>query len=156
MSHNTMPHLQLSKLLAQGARLSAGMDCWQDNLLCVPLPSSSHSPTAGAATSAMEEMATIKRTEITNRIGQLDTNNVSDRAASLDAEQHVVVPAAEVGQKLVHPGASSVIKTECHGHTGKALTTPTSLLTLRGTTGSWSCCRTRSRRKTQRRRKLLS
>ena len=45
----------------------------------------------GEATSAMGEMATICCTETANRIGQLETNSISDHAARLDAEQHVTV-----------------------------------------------------------------
>ena len=58
----------------------AGMDCW------VPLRSSSCSRSAGAATSAMEERATTRSTEIANRVGQLEENCVSERAARWDAE----------------------------------------------------------------------
>ena len=48
----------------------------------------------------MAEMATTRSTEIANRIGQLETNSVSDHVAR-DG------PAAEVDQRLVYPGASS-------------------------------------------------
>ena len=71
------------------------MDCWRDNLLCDPLRSSSGSLSAGAATSAMAEMATTRSTEIANRIGQLETNSLSDHVAGSDAEQHDG-PAADV------------------------------------------------------------
>ena len=50
--------------------------------------SSSGSGSTGAATSAVEEMATTRSTEIVNRIGQPDTNTVPDRIARSDA-QHV-------------------------------------------------------------------
>ena len=85
--------------------------------LRVPLRSSSWSRSAGAATSAIEEMATTKSIEIANRIRQLETNNVSERAARLDAEQHG--PSAEVSQKFGYP--SSVIKADRHESMGRII-----------------------------------
>ena len=43
--------------------MSAGMDCWQRNHLCVPHRSLCGFLSADAATSAMEEMATARNTD---------------------------------------------------------------------------------------------
>ena len=71
--------------------MSAGMDCWQRNHMCVPHRSSCGFLSVDATTSAMEEMATARNTDIANRISQLSTNSVSERAARCNAEQHVTV-----------------------------------------------------------------
>ena len=76
---NTEHGAELGRKQAQDASMSAGLGCEQDNLVCVPPRSSSGSRSAGAATSAMDEMATTRSTEIADRIGQLNTNSVSGR-----------------------------------------------------------------------------
>ena len=101
-------------LLAQDASLSAGMDCCQDDLLCVPLRSSSGSRSAGAGTSAMEEMATTRGTDMENRIGQLETNCFSERAARLDAQQHVAAQRHRLTRNRSTQEASSVMKVGRH------------------------------------------
>ena len=86
------------RVASSGSWHESGLDCKQDNLLCV-LVCSSVSRNAGAATSAMDETETTRSTDIANRIGQLGTNRVSERVARVNLEQHVTVQRQRLTRK---------------------------------------------------------
>ena len=118
------------------------MDCWQDNPLYVPLRSSSGSRSLGTATSVMERMEATRSTEIANRIGQLNTNGVSERAAKLDAEQDVTTEWQRLTRHpfaQLQPLSSKLVDKKVWGEVGKPNVPsdgPTCHLTVRGTAGS--------------------
>ena len=94
----------------------AGFGCKRDNLrsdLLRQVPD-----LAGAATSAIDDMATTRSTEVANRIGQMETNIVSERAARLDAEQDVTVPRQRTRDPSTQmkAGARVVSTAKCLGN----------------------------------------
>ena len=90
-TRNMVAELRCKQVVSSGCWL----ECWHGLLASQPflfvLRSSPGSRSAGAATSAMEDMETTRSTEIANRIGQLEANIVCERVARFDAGQHVTV-----------------------------------------------------------------
>ena len=83
--------LRHKQVVSSGCKLG----CWYGLLARQPLVCSSTVfvwfPICWCSNVAMEEIATTRSTEIANRIGQVETNKVSERVARLEAEEHVTV-----------------------------------------------------------------